>query len=189
MIRLYPMSPRGLAILMLRLIALYFLVWAFTTIGYLFFQAGRTLTLSELILGPYTVGLLFNLIMILALFIYADPIARILTRGLPRALTQTRWTKAGLLSVVIAGLSLYMILSGAPAFLNQVYELVTYRIRVAQTGTPNVVRLDALLTDLLVSLLRVGMALVCFVYSSRLALWWENLQKRGFRRAVRQRSL
>jgi hypothetical protein len=189
MIRSYPMTPRRLAILMLRLIALFFLISAVTTIGYLVSRVGHDSTWRELIFGPYSVGLLFNLIMILALFAFPEPIARILARGLPRSSSHTRWTKTELLAVIIAGLSLYMILSGAPPLLNQIYDLVTYRARVAETGIPNLIRLDTLLTELFISVLRVGIALACFIYSSRLALWWENLQKRGLRRTIRLRSL
>jgi hypothetical protein len=185
MLRSYPMTPRRLAILLLRLIALFFLISAVTTIGYFVSRVGRDSTWTEVVFGPYSVGLLFNLIMILALFVFPEPIARLLARGLPRSSTQTRWTKTELLAVVIAGLSLYMILSGAPALLNQIYDLATYRARVAETGIPNLVRLDVLLTELFISVLRVGIALVCFIYSSRLALWWESLQKRTLRPTIR----
>ena len=187
MARTYPLTSKRVVLLMLRLIALFFLMSAITTLGYLLFPAAREANWKEIVSGPYFAGFLVNVAVVIVLFVYSDGISRILVRGLPRAQLHSRWSNVELLSIVIAGVSAYTILSAAPPFLNHLFTLLTLRNKMAQTGYENPVMVNNLISELLGSSLRLVIAIVCFLYSSKLAMLWERYQMRQIREWVRRR--
>jgi hypothetical protein len=189
MTRTYPLTPRRLALLMLRLIALFFLITTLTSIGYILFPDGREADWKELPWGPYTAGLVFNSIIVILLFAYSNTISRILARGLPKSPAQSRWTRTELLSVVIAGVSTYLILAGAPVLLNQLFSLLTLRLEMAQSGYSDPARVSSLFSNLLGSVLRVGIAFACFFCSSKLATLWDRFQIRNVKNAFSRTAL
>jgi hypothetical protein len=180
-------TPLKFCILGIRLVALLMFFSSLTYGGYLLIAlVGRT-PLTEAAAGPHAAILLVYAIVLLIFIRYPEPIARTLSRGIPRFTVQSRWTRIELLAAILAAVAVYEMLSGIPMLFNQLYGILTrYQDMIAE-GASEKGRFDLLVVGLFGSILKIGIAGLVFVKSDNLAVFWDRWQTAGGLRNNRTR--
>jgi hypothetical protein len=183
------MTTRRLSLLIVRLITFYFLVSMISTIGYYIMKWNEPARFPRELIGPYAAGILLYFIVMTGLFIFARPIARLLSRGVPNTRTQTQWSSTELLGLIVAGVSFFTTLEALPHVLNQLYAFLNYHQTIPESGVGDVPYLRNIVSGLVIATLRVILGVAGMVYSTRLARFWERAQSYGFRQALKERAV
>jgi hypothetical protein len=170
------MNSQKLSFLAVRLMVLYFffqwLGYASSTIyNVVLWKKADTMpdALYELILP------LAYLVFLLILLRFAAPIAEKIARGLGEIETQTSHNETQLLSILIAGVCMFVVLSSIPQFLNQLIELLEYNRRVVSLSSEKE-RFNRLALGLVASSIQIGLAAFCFFRARLIAVRWQKSQ-------------
>jgi hypothetical protein len=169
-------TPLRFCILGIRLVALLMFFSSLSYVGYLLVALVNRGSWGDAVAGPQAAILLVYAIVLLIFIRYPERIARTLSKGLPRFTVQSRWTRIELVAAIIAAVAVYEILSSIPAFLNQLYGILTrYQDMIAE-GASEKERLNLLVVGLIGTVLRIGIAGLIFVKSGSLAVLWDRWQ-------------
>jgi hypothetical protein len=183
------MTPVRISILGLRFIAVLLFVDMVPSVGYLVGLLATPTNNTDwgwVLASPSVASLMVHGIMLLILLRYSEPIARALSRSLPKFVVGTRWTRRDMVAAIFAGVAMFEMLSGIPALVSQTYGIISRYRELTIANAPERVRFNALLFGLIGAMLRVGIAGLIFLKSSRLAVAWERWQSAGGLKRRRQ---
>jgi hypothetical protein len=180
-------TPLKFCILGIRLVALLMFFSSLTYVGYLLLALVSRTSWTEVTAGPHAAILLVYAIVLLIFIRYPEPIARLLSRRIPRFTVQSRWTRIELLAAILAAVAVYEMLSGIPMLFTQLYGILTRYQDLNSGGASEKERFDLLVVGLFGSIVKICIAGLVFVNSDNLAMFWDRRQTAGGLRNSRNR--
>lgn len=186
--RRYRITPQHISLLAIRVIALFFMLSAVSAFGMALAVAGMGEERRGVLLGPEAAGLACFLIVVLSLIVFQDPIARLMSRGLPRRGLQSAFSRLEVLSIALAAVAFLVALSSVPRLLTQLYSVLTYQHELIEQGVAEKHRFNLLIVGLIGSLLTVAAATMAFLWSGKMARVWERWQDRVVRMGTVRRK-
>jgi hypothetical protein len=172
-------TPLRFCILAIRLVALFMFFSSLSYVGYLLNAVVNRGPWSDAVAGPQAAILVVYVIVLMILLRYPEPIARVLSRGVPRIGVRSRWTRVDLLAAIIAGVAAYEILSSIPAVFSQLYGLLTHYASLTEEGAAEKERFNLLVVGICGTALRIGISGFVFVKSGQVAVLWDQWQTTG----------
>ncbi len=169
-------TPFKFSMLAIRTVALFLFFSSLSYVSYLLVDLVERTPLSEATVGPYAAVILIYAIVLWVLIRHPEPIARVLSGGVPRFTTRSRWTKAELLATIIAAVAVYEILSGIPSLFSQIYGIFGRYSDMLGYGAPEKARFNLLVVGLFGSILKIVAASIVFLRSDELAAFWDRQQ-------------
>jgi hypothetical protein len=133
-------TPLRFCIPGIRLVALFMFFSSLSYVGYLLNALVNRGPWSDAVAGPQAAILVVYVIVLMILLRYPEPIARILSKGVPRISVRSRWTRVELVAAIIAGVAAYEMLSSIPAVFSRYFLQSFHSKRVPGTslkGTPS----------------------------------------------------
>jgi len=177
------MTPKTWSILAIRLIVVYLLLASVSSIGFAIYGI-VVFDRSEIPGAVYQLIIPASyFIVLLVLLTYAEPIAARISKGLGESNTKITWTKTELLSVIIAGISAFVILSAIPTLVNQLYSILEYD-RNMSSHYPESERFNRLFLGIMGSLAQISVAVWSLYRAKRIASLWEQWQSSAASPAV-----
>ena len=169
-------TPLRFCILAIRLVALFMFFSSLSYVGYLLNALVNRGPWSDAASGPQAAILVVYVIVLMILFRYPEPIARILSKGVPRINARSRWTRVELLAAIIAGVAAYEILSSIPAVFSQLYGILTHYAYLTDERAAEKERFNLLVVGICGTALRIGISGLVFVKSGHVAALWDQWQ-------------
>jgi hypothetical protein len=173
------MANRMFIVLVLRLIVLFLLFQSLSSIGAAVYALAIPDSHTSDFVGFQLSMSLAYFVALLILFKYASPIAEKVSKGISEDVIHTRWSSVELLTIVLAGVAAYIILSSVPIVVNQVFGIAGYYSWNRSFDYIPKGRLNDLFIGLLGTFIKIGVATIVFVKAKRVATLWEHWQSTG----------
>jgi hypothetical protein len=172
-------TPLRFCILAIRLMALLMLFSSLYYLGHIIYELVSNGPWRETVVGPEAATLLVYAIVLMIFVRYPAPIARAISKGLPRFVVRSRWTRVDLLAAIIASVAVYEMLAALPLFLNQLYGILTRYEGMIGEGAPEKARFNLLVFGFVATILRMAVSGIVFIRGGTIAQFWDRWQTAG----------
>ena len=173
------MSNRSFIILSLRLIIIFLLVQSLSSVGAVIYSWAMPGSNTGSFVGFQLSISVVYFICLIALFKFENPIADKVLRGVSETGAQPQVTSVQIMSIVLAGVAAFIVLSSIPALLNQSYLTVDHLLENRDLHHSPMTTLNELFLGGVASLLKIAVALTVFYKPKSLAALWEKWQSRA----------